>query len=377
MVLGALPFHSPADACSLFRRPSPGDGRDARRRHRLSSASTASRDRDEASATSQPQSGGLAWPSWSAIGRHEEHGEREGQPDGDGRDEQPVGRPAERAGPTGRAAAGEGVGGLGEHHGHERRAGRGRERRARRGTASPGRHPAATKRDDEGAPSEQRRLGRAEDAEGPAEDGAVEQPARHGRAGRARGGRGGSAPRATAESVSVPMSRARICSTPSASGNRPPDSAQTTNGRELGDVVGEVVGEEPADVDERRPALLDAGDDAWRSGRRAARGRPPPGRRRCPSAPMAMPMSASCRAGPSLTPSPVIATTWPRARSARAMRSLSSGETRATTTPSWSSRAPRTLRRRPGGRRRSGPGRPGGAARPRWRWRRRSPGGRR
>jgi hypothetical protein len=31
---------------------------------------------------------------------------------------------------------------------------------------------------------------------------------------------------------------------------------------ELGDVVGEVVSQEPADVDECRPALLDAGDDA-------------------------------------------------------------------------------------------------------------------
>ena len=38
-----------------------------------------------------------------------------------------------------------------------------------------------------------------------------------------------------------------------------------------------------------------------------------------------MPMSASRRAGASLTPSPVIATTWPRACSARAMRSFSSG----------------------------------------------------
>ena len=32
-------------------------------------------------------------------------------------------------------------------------------------------------------------------------------------------------------------------------------------GRELGDVVGEVVGEEPADVGERRPSLLDRRDD--------------------------------------------------------------------------------------------------------------------
>ncbi|OOK72170.1 cation-transporting P-ATPase PacL domain protein [Mycobacterium kansasii] len=41
----------------------------------------------------------------------------------------------------------------------------------------------------------------------------------------------------------------------------------------------------------------------------------------------------------SLTPSPVIATTWPLERTARAMRSLSSGETRAITTPSRSSKA--------------------------------------
>ena len=41
---------------------------------------------------------------------------------------------------------------------------------------------------------------------------------------------GGSAPSATADRVSVPMSRARICRTPSASGKRPPDSTHTTNG---------------------------------------------------------------------------------------------------------------------------------------------------
>ena len=63
----------------------------------------------------------------------------------------------------------------------------------------------------------------------------------------------------------------------------------------------------------------------WRSRRRAARGRRPRGRRRCPERPIATPMSASCSAGASLTPSPVIATTWPRDRRARAMRSLSSG----------------------------------------------------
>jgi hypothetical protein len=48
-----------------------------------------------------------------------------------------------------------------------------------------------------------------------------------------------------------------------------------------------------------------------------------------PVMPMAMPMSAFFRAGASLTPSPVIATTAPRERSASTMRSLCSGLTRA------------------------------------------------
>jgi hypothetical protein len=48
-----------------------------------------------------------------------------------------------------------------------------------------------------------------------------------------------------------------------------------------------------------------------------------------PERPMATPMSARRRAGASLTPSPVIATVWPSARSASAMRSLDSGEARA------------------------------------------------
>ena len=41
---------------------------------------------------------------------------------------------------------------------------------------------------------------------------------------------GGSAPSATADRVSVPRSSAMICRTPSARGNWPPESAQTTNG---------------------------------------------------------------------------------------------------------------------------------------------------
>ena len=51
-----------------------------------------------------------------------------------------------------------------------------------------------------------------------------------------------------------------------------------------------------------------------------------------PERPMATPMSARRSAGASLTPSPVMATTWPAERSASAMRSLASGELRAKTT---------------------------------------------
>ena len=48
-----------------------------------------------------------------------------------------------------------------------------------------------------------------------------------------------------------------------------------------------------------------------------------------PVTPIAMPMSAFLSAGASLTPSPVIATTWPRCCSASTTRSLSAGDTRA------------------------------------------------
>jgi hypothetical protein len=58
-----------------------------------------------------------------------------------------------------------------------------------------------------------------------------------------------------------------------------------------------------------------------------------------PVIPMATPMSAALRAGASLTPSPVMATTLPVRLSSRTRRSLSSGATRATTpmSGSWAS----------------------------------------
>ena len=48
-----------------------------------------------------------------------------------------------------------------------------------------------------------------------------------------------------------------------------------------------------------------------------------------PVIPIATPMSAALRAGASLTPSPVMATTCPSALSASTIRSLCSGATRA------------------------------------------------
>ena len=48
-----------------------------------------------------------------------------------------------------------------------------------------------------------------------------------------------------------------------------------------------------------------------------------------PVMPIAIPMSAAFTAGASLTPSPVMATTWPSRCSALTIRSLCSGDTRA------------------------------------------------
>lgn len=58
-----------------------------------------------------------------------------------------------------------------------------------------------------------------------------------------------------------------------------------------------------------------------------------------PPRPMATPMSACLRAGASLTPSPVIATTLPRPCSARTRRSFCSGSTRAKTSTAWATSA--------------------------------------
>ena len=105
-------------------------------------------------------------------------------------------------------------------------------------------------------------LGRTEHAEDPAQQRAVDAGAGPcGGSRRARRAFGGSAPSASAGSRSVPMSRHEDLQhaerqREAAARERPHDER-----RELGDVVGEVVGEEAADVGERRPALLDRGDD--------------------------------------------------------------------------------------------------------------------
>ena len=140
---------------------------------------------------------------------------------------EPVGRPPEAPRRSGRAAAGERVGDLADHDGGERRAGRRERASVRSGTVA--RPPAGGEQARDERRHLDHRLGRAEHAEDPERQRPCSAGARRGGGGRARRV-GSSAPSARAGRMSVPMSRARICSTPSASGNRPPDSAQTTNG---------------------------------------------------------------------------------------------------------------------------------------------------
>ena len=135
------------------------------------------------------------------------------------------------------------------------------------------------------------------------------------------------------------MSSASTCSTPMASGNRPPDRAQTTNGASSATLsVRWYVRNRRMLANVDRPcsiaATIVAKSSSSSTTSAASRATS------VPDLPMATPMAASRSAGASLTPSPVIATTCPRARSARAIRSLSSGDTRATTMPSWSTSAP-------------------------------------
>ena len=133
---------------------------------------------------------------------------------------------------------------------------------ARASRAARASRPRPSRLQEDGGEGGQRhhRLGRPEDPEGPAEDGAVDRPC--GRAGRCMmPSRGGSVPSASAGSMSVPMSSARTCSTPIASGKLPAGQRPHPERRQLGDVVGQVEGEEPADVLERRAAELDRGHD--------------------------------------------------------------------------------------------------------------------
>ena len=134
-------------------------------------------------------------------------------------------RPTQRV----RAATGERRRQLADDDGGERGAGGGEQHVAGRSrVAGP---PAARRR-----ARRRRRPSTTAASVGPSTPNARRRSARsmrcaaHAAAASSGSGVGGSAPSASAGSRSVPMSRARICSTPRASGKRPPESAQTTNG---------------------------------------------------------------------------------------------------------------------------------------------------
>ena len=74
-------------------------------------------------------------------------------------------------------------------------------------------------------------------------------------------GSAGSRPSASAGSVSVPRSIARICSTVSGSGIGPAGEREDEERHDLGHGVGEDVEDELADVVVDPPPLLDGGDD--------------------------------------------------------------------------------------------------------------------
>ena len=158
----------------------------------------------------------------------------------------------------GRAAAREGVGLLGEHDGEERRARRRRAAWTRRDAVarSPAGRPPA--REERG--HRQQRLGRAEHAERTERDLTIEQPARCGRAiegveRRRLGAERGGGQRVGAEVEGEDLQHPEREREPAA-GDRPQQER-----RELGDVVGEVVREELAGVEERRPAQPHRLDD--------------------------------------------------------------------------------------------------------------------
>ena len=148
------------------------------------------------------------------------------------------------------------------------------------------------------------------------------------------------------------MSRHSTCSTPMASGNRPPRQRPHDERRQLGHVVGEVVREEPAHVGERGPAVHHRRHDggevvveqhqvgglAGHVGARRAHGHADVGLLQ--GRPV---VHAVAGHGQHVAARPA---------GHRAMRSLSSGTTRATTTPSRSTSSPST-------------GRPSGSSAPR------------
>ena len=140
--------------------------------------------------------------------------------------------------------------------------------------------PAAHRQHQHEGGQRHQRLGRAEHAERPQQHPPVGQrphlhPPDHGPRGRLLGpqGEGRQQVGADVERQHLEHGQRRR---DAARGQRPHEER-----RELGDVVGQVVGEEPADVRVGGPAQLDAPRRSSRSGRPGARRRRPPGRRRC------------------------------------------------------------------------------------------------
>ncbi len=165
-------------------------------------------------------------PEQSATGgTKQEHCECNA-PDDDPHEQDPVARPSELSGTKGGAPAREGGRHLPEHHGKNAA-----PEAARSGSVGEAltRPPSGDQvREEEGGHRHQG-LRRAEDPEDPGEQGRSRRWRRGGGPSITRVP-GGSAPSASAGSRSVPMSRHSTCSTVSASGMRPPDSAHTTNG---------------------------------------------------------------------------------------------------------------------------------------------------
>ena len=190
--------------------------------------------------------------------RDVEEGRQHGELDDHGPGEQSVGRPADAPWRRHGAPAGEGVGSLAEHDGGERGARRGEQGRpAGEGVA---RAPPGGQEHGEERGHLDRRFHRAQHAERPGEEPPVEQVVADGRAVEDVSGRLLGAQREGGQDVGADVQREDL---QHADRQREAPARQRPHDErgQLGDVVRQVVGEEPADVRERRAPLLDGGHD--------------------------------------------------------------------------------------------------------------------